>query len=68
VPVQSYVQVSPTSSPEVRLDPLGNARTADPCIVLWEYSNPGLLVGSVSGWTTYLSLGGTYLYLRFGVE
>jgi hypothetical protein len=31
-------------------------------------SRAGLLVGSVSGWTTYLSLGGTYLYLRFGVE
>lgn len=39
VPIQSYVQVSPTSSPDVRLEPLGNARTADPCIVLWEYSN-----------------------------
>ncbi|MBN9023819.1 MAG: hypothetical protein J0H08_17370 [Rhizobiales bacterium] len=39
IPIQSYVQLSKTCTNTVRTEPLGNAPTADPCIVLWEHSN-----------------------------
>lgn len=39
MPIQSYVQISKTCTNDVRVDPLGRSPTADPCIVLWEYSN-----------------------------
>eukprot|EP01085_Mycamoeba_gemmipara_P001632 Mycagemm_TRINITY_DN9543_c0_g1::TRINITY_DN9543_c0_g1_i1::g.1632::m.1632 type:complete len:289 gc:universal TRINITY_DN9543_c0_g1_i1:919-53(-) len=38
-PIQSYVQLSKTSTPTLRTEPLGLHPTADPCIVLWEHSN-----------------------------